>query len=310
MFMLMARFAYVALMLRSSCMARNVRAVLETLRCVTARSPTYDAALANFVRRAKSGSDWSSNELPAYNVTIVERDEQQFFSGPLPPYTGPAGFVQYEGRVRGINKESLALIKRLNLVMKTGEGEESAVGDFATEVLRALGYETEQTVIRTRKALRLNVDSHILLLVQQDKSHISLTDSEAQLVAQAIAAFQTNNVNRHANLFLSLLQSYVFPGITVIGTFPCFYKIKVTHDLNLAVRTGQYPAVETVVERYTPRVPSHLNDGMRPLDNRLKILQCYEAFKQIVYWQEAYLLWTNPKIILSRMPFPTLEFSL
>ncbi|KIJ42670.1 hypothetical protein M422DRAFT_31238 [Sphaerobolus stellatus SS14] len=69
------------------------------------------------------------------------------------------------------------------------------------------------------------------------------------------------------------------------GTFPCLYKIKVNRDFDLAVRTGQYPAVETVVERHTPRVPSRRSDGMRPVDNRLKILQCYEAFKQTVYWQ-------------------------
>ncbi|KIJ53194.1 hypothetical protein M422DRAFT_25662 [Sphaerobolus stellatus SS14] len=69
------------------------------------------------------------------------------------------------------------------------------------------------------------------------------------------------------------------------GTFPCLYKIKVTRGLDLAVRTAQYSAVETIAERHTSRVLSRHSDGMKPLDNRLKILQCYEAFKQIVCWQ-------------------------
>ncbi|KIJ53193.1 hypothetical protein M422DRAFT_242323 [Sphaerobolus stellatus SS14] len=112
--------------------------------------------MANLVRRAKSGSDWSSNELPAYNITIVERDEQQFFSGPLPLYTGPTGFVQYESHVQAIR-----------------EGEELTVSDFATEVLRALGYEMEQTVIRTRKALRLSMSSEKVYAKQMFTSKAS-----------------------------------------------------------------------------------------------------------------------------------------
>ncbi|KIJ48574.1 hypothetical protein M422DRAFT_247421 [Sphaerobolus stellatus SS14] len=110
--------------------------------------------MASFVRRAKSGSD----------------------ADPLPPYTGPAGFVQYEGGVQGINKESLALIKRLDLAMKIEEGEESAIDDFATEALRALGYETEQTVIRTRKALwlnRLNTGNDVVRL--EDMQNVAST---------------------------------------------------------------------------------------------------------------------------------------
>jgi hypothetical protein len=47
------------------------------------------------------------------------------FNGPLPSYTGPAGFVQYEDRVRGLDSSSLALIKRLDLAMKVMDGEES-----------------------------------------------------------------------------------------------------------------------------------------------------------------------------------------
>jgi hypothetical protein len=107
--------------------------------------------MANFIRLAKSGNEWSMNKLMAYNISIVERDQNTFFNGPLPTYTGPAGFVQYEDRVQGLNASSLALIKCLNLTMKVIDGEESAVDDFATEIFRALGYETEQTVIHMHK---------------------------------------------------------------------------------------------------------------------------------------------------------------
>lgn len=41
--------------------------------------------------------------------------------------------------------------------MKIMEGKESAVGDFAAELLRSMGYETEETVIRTRKNIRFTM---------------------------------------------------------------------------------------------------------------------------------------------------------
>ena len=75
----------------------------------------------------------------------------------------------------------------------------------------------------------------------------------------------------------------MIPGITMVGTFPGFYKIKVTADLDCCVRLGQYPELQTVVYRHTPRVPRRRSDGMRPLDNRKFVLRCYEAFKEIVY---------------------------
>ena len=257
-----------------------------------------DTAMANLIRLAKSGNEWSTNELMAYNISIVERDQDTFFNGPLPAYTGPAGFVQHEDRVQGLDSASLALIKRLDLAMKVMDGEESAVDDFAAELLRVLGYETERTVVRTRKNIRLSmcgqqvyakadvcildVDSELLLLVQEDKSHINPADPEPQLIAEAIAAFQENNKNRVNNLFVDPLKSQVFPGITMVGTFPRFYKVTVTTDLDMCVRGGTYPAAETIVERHTPRVPRRRSDGMRPLDNRILVLRCYEAFRQFV----------------------------
>jgi hypothetical protein len=193
----------------------------------------------------------TANELMAYNISIVERDQNTFFDGPLPAYTGPASFVQYEDRVQGLDAASLALIKRLDLATKVMDGEESAVDDFTTELFRLLGYETEQTVIRTRKNIRLSmcgqqvyantdvcvmdINSELLLFVQEDKSHINPADPEPQLVSEAIAAFQANNLNRVNNLLVDPLPKQVFPGITMVGTFPRFYKIEITTDLDMCI---------------------------------------------------------------------------
>ena len=104
--------------------------------------PSVALVMAHDLRRtAKSGSDWGTNELYANRISIVEQEQDTFFGGPLPTYGGPAGFLQHEELVKGLDNSSLALIKRLDQVMYGKAGDESAVGDFAVELLRAMGYE-------------------------------------------------------------------------------------------------------------------------------------------------------------------------
>ena len=261
--------------------------------------------MANFIRVAKSGSDWGPNDLDAFNISIIEQEQETFFRCPLSEIAqssgrkNPVGFLQHEGRVEGLDDTSLALIKRLDLAMKITAGEESAVVDFTAELLRAIGYEEKSTVVCTRKDIRfimcgepvyaktdvciLDHVSEILLLVQEDKSHIRPQDPESQLIAGAIATFQSNNAIRVNDLFQDPLPTMVIPGITMTGTFPKFYKIEVTADLEQCVRYGQFPAVKTVVYRHTPRVPGRRSDGMRPLDNRKHIFRCHEDFISVFF---------------------------
>ena len=35
--------------------------------------------MANLLRNAKSSSDWTSNDLKAYNIEVVQRGEREFF---------------------------------------------------------------------------------------------------------------------------------------------------------------------------------------------------------------------------------------
>lgn len=254
-------------------------------------------SMAQITRNAKSGSNWTINDLEAYNIVVQEQNENAFFGGSLPNYNGPADFLHYEHRAYGLDPASTSLLKRLDMAVHVMDGEESAVGDFTAELLRILGYETDETVIRTCKSLNMLMCSEdvstkadvclldekflVLLVVQEDKNHISPMDPEAQLIAEAIAAFQENNNRRGQWLYLNPLQVQIIPGITMIGTFPTFYKITVTSELSACVEQGQYPATQTVVRRHTPCVPKR-KSGMGPLFNRELLVRCYEAFKYIV----------------------------
>ncbi|KAF9517591.1 hypothetical protein BS47DRAFT_510323 [Hydnum rufescens UP504] len=124
------------------------------------------------------------------------------------------------------------LITYLDLAM-IPEKAEPAVDDFAVELFKLLGYVHRERVARTRADLSFlscgeNRDAEmdvcivdrsqndILLLVQKDKrlELIEPVNARAQLVAEAVAAFNTNNVQREvaglpslaekANLFVRL----------------------------------------------------------------------------------------------------------
>jgi hypothetical protein len=70
------------------------------------------------------------------------------------------------------------------------------------------------------------------------------------------------------------------PGIVMAGTSPSFFKIPITQTLLTHIAHGTCPQEETQVTFY-PALPDH-SGGMKPLDNRLEILRCFEAFKAIV----------------------------
>jgi hypothetical protein len=67
----------------------------------------------------------------------------------------------------------------------------------------------------------------ILLIVQENKRSVNAGYPEAQLVAEAIAAFRQNNLLREQRN-LSILDSRIMAGMTMCGTSPIFYKIPVT----------------------------------------------------------------------------------
>ncbi|KAG1792544.1 uncharacterized protein BJ212DRAFT_1293160 [Suillus subaureus] len=128
---------------------------------------------------------------------------------------------------------------------------------------------------------RINVciigeDQTTVMLVQDKK----LKDPEPQVIAAAIAAFANNEIRTMSRR--PRLPTITFPAITMHGTYPVFYKIKVTTQLYDAVASGMYPPTAAHVLRYIPDLPLPYNEGMHFLQNRIEILTCLEAFKQFL----------------------------
>ncbi|KAJ3511791.1 hypothetical protein NLJ89_g3891 [Agrocybe chaxingu] len=261
--------------------------------------------MVNGIRSAKSGTKWTDNDLDAYNIKITFQDAQTFFGEtPLPAPSVDSDVLAALTADDAVSDDAYNLLSQLDLAMTPSSSEpaeeDSAVVNFAVALFRSLGYIHRPRAIRTRKSLRVLVcgdhksvrtdlcivdrdNNDIILVVHEDKGDI---DPHAQLVVEAIAAFQNNNARRRAD-GLEPRDSQVIPGILMHGTSPSFFKIPLTLELIRCVERGQPPpaGTPTIVAGHVPEIPRphrRFSEGMRPLDNRQAFLECYEGFKRFV----------------------------
>ncbi|KAF8580753.1 kinase-like protein [Ramaria rubella] len=210
--------------------------------------------------------DWDEDQLRKYKILIYNPRTyacNEIWQMQLDPKIW--SFLEFDYGQR-IPRNADKIIPYLDLASRSKEGQESMVDDFAKELLRSLGFDSEGRLIRTRHILRMvisgqdstaqtdvciiDMSNTLLLLVQEDKRDENPKDPEPQVIAEAIAAFQEN-------------------------------KVTVTRELSECVMTAQYPSSKTIVLKHVPNV-RRKSDGMKPVDSRRKILQCYEAFKKFV----------------------------
>jgi hypothetical protein len=251
--------------------------------------------MANFIRSAKSGSDWTKNELLAYNIRTVPKSDTGFF-GEVPeklPENLSKEFLEYEFGEEKPEKDE-ELLMYLDLASR---GLENVVHDSVSQLLRASGYRKKGRIVITGETMNLVVcgeyrtartdvsilgpEGSTILLVQEDRRRTNFKDAESQVIAGAIAAFQYNNRTRRER-GLNEIDSMIIPCITVKGTFPTFYLVPVTEELNTCIMGGIYPNSATEILRYIPRVSGRGIDVMKSKEDRKRVLQCYESFKKFV----------------------------
>ncbi|KAK0220233.1 hypothetical protein IW262DRAFT_1010740 [Armillaria fumosa] len=257
--------------------------------------------MANLLRTAKSGNDWGPTELHAYNIRVEFQAATTFFGvHPMPQPAVADEVLNNLDATNMIHDNNHKLLRYMDLAMDPVPDQESAVVDFAVHLLSLLGFVPRERMLRTRTDIPLVICGEgrhattdvcvveaddILLLVQEDKRHKETKDPEPQLIAEAIAAFLSNNARRMHVLGQNPILAKTIAGITLKGSSPIFYKIPVTAELAESVAPGLYPAVPTIVYAHLPDIPRparRLSEGMKPLDNRASILSCYEAFKRFV----------------------------
>jgi hypothetical protein len=257
------------------------------------------------VRSAKLGKDWTADDLASYNIVVRSQTKRDFFgTAVLPNPTGPLlqAFLTTQSRTDAVEMHASPgtrqLLHYLELAMVPRFGHQTAVANFATELLKALGYDAHWGIAFIGRNLPLFIcgstsvaetdvcimdDGEVFLLLQEDKRRTvaNSKDPEPQIIAAAIAAYSANNITRETMLYLPRKESIMFPAITLDRTNPTFYKITVSSGLSEAVQAGLYPEIQTVVHRYIPTLPNRTAEGqaMQSLANRREILECLEGFK-------------------------------
>lgn len=263
--------------------------------------------MANALRSANSGSDWSRNELLAYNIIISSVTSSQFFphgADPSLDHLDPAILNASPGSEDPSLSD--AVVGYLGyLYLATPATQESAIDDFVAQTLRLLGFNERKAPICLRYTIPLTIcgdasgvaqtdvcllhrPTLVLLVVVKDNPLSGGTDAEAKVVAEAIAAFQFNNTKR-GDIGLPLLNSMTIPCITMSGTSPTFYLVPVTQDLSNAVIQGLYPATQTQVSKCVT-VGTHAGrpgKGMRDIEYRKLAFRGFLAFKTLAksHWQ-------------------------
>ena len=271
--------------------------------------------MAEIIRSAKSGSDWTHNELIAYNINVVSQTPAQFFGN-----VGVVSLAELDPSIitgstdepANLSDGTLNYLTYLDLAV--GASQESLIDEFSRETLNLLGYAERGLALYTRFNIPLTIcganksaqtdvclingRTMILLVLQEDKTENSLTDPEPQVIAEAIAAYQYNNYKR-GRLGLAPLDDMVLPCITMVGTQPTFYLVPVNRALSNAVTTGQYPPLPTEVRKCVtapldppPDVPSHnrsasLSLGMKKPEFRRVALERFKTFRTLAksHWE-------------------------
>lgn len=149
--------------------------------------------MASLLRSAKSGSDWSDNELLAFNIRVVDASITAFFNTPeLPPPTVSATILNNMDKPDGpLMKDDHLFFQYMRLV-ENPRSPESRVDDFAAFILRILNYDNKDRVICQRTEISFpmagqRVDAktdvclmdelELLLLVQEDKVSCRMSPS-------------------------------------------------------------------------------------------------------------------------------------
>ena len=234
--------------------------------------------MANIVRSAKSSSDWTECELIAYNITVSSLPPDEFFPTPDPSldYIDPAILNSPpDGTNPALSDVAAGYLGYL--YHATRATQETFLVGFAAETLKLLGFSERRITVATRYIIPLAIcgeanpvaqmdvglihnPTFVLLVLVEYKTLSNTASTEAQIVANAIAAFEFNNERRIED-GLDPLDAMTIPCIAMAGTRPTFYLVMVTTELSNAVITGQYPATPTVVLRCMTVATHQYRDG-------------------------------------------------
>ena len=252
--------------------------------------------MATIIRSTKSSSDWTNEELIAFNITISPLSPDKFFPTP-DPSLGDIDPVILDTPSDGRAYPTLsnAAADYLDyLDFATSVTQESSIDSFVIETLKLLGYNERHAIVSMRYTIPFTsygedcvaqpdvclIHNPVVLLPVLAEYETS-ANAEARVVAEAIAAFQFNNMKRREHN-LNPLDAMTIPCIKMSGTRPTFYLVPITAELSNAVMSGEYPKNTTQVLRCVTKATNiHISTGMGNVEYRKLALKRLLAFKEL-----------------------------
>ena len=113
--------------------------------------------MTTLIRSTKSGSEWTKNELRAYNITVTPQNVAAFFGNATLPQPSVHQVIlsNEEYPANGVVDKDDRNFFYLEEAMTIPPGEGSAVDDFAARLLALLGYDVADRFSRQRKDIPL-----------------------------------------------------------------------------------------------------------------------------------------------------------
>lgn len=173
----------------------------------------------------------------ANNITVRRQNAVEFFGRELGPIdhldSNLLSTIDISTSV-GLAIDTYQFLGYLDLASRASSDQERPINDLARSILQVTRFQERGTILRrcynipftscgdptnaeTGVCLIHRLNSIVLLVVQEASTGQSSCEPEAQVIAEAIAAFQHNNEKR-LDLGLQSLESMTIPCITMVGT--------------------------------------------------------------------------------------------
>ncbi|KAM6499929.1 hypothetical protein JOM56_005437 [Amanita muscaria] len=196
--------------------------------------------VADATRPAKSGSDWTQNDLVAYNIKVICQDAGTFFKSPALP--APSIIPDTRRRRVAMTRKDIPFF-------------------------------------HLRRACKNRcIDcgrTDILLIVQENERYLDDSDPEPQLFAKAIVAFSANNTPPVFALF-KIIPGVIMKGTSPIF-YKVHVATALTGAIALGRCPEVEPIVYAHVPSL-PRPAHRWNEGMKPLDDRRLCYEAFRHF--------------------------------
>ncbi|KAG6902684.1 hypothetical protein C0995_012824 [Termitomyces sp. Mi166 len=255
--------------------------------------------MANIILSAKSGSDWSHNELAALDITITPESTAQFFGCDLPSvnHLDPNLFIPYKQWHKVKNNCAVHnVLSYMGQLMENTNSPKLIVNMYTTNIFQALDFDSNNCIVvehypiplmmqgsscwaKTNVAL-MSYDHQVFCIVQENKFFNSVDFvPEAQLMAEAIAAAQVNNTL--CKLEGLPAKDMTIMAIAMVGMVPEFYEVLVSLELLKAVKHGGVPP-PTIIRKCQIRAPHLQARVMLDAKYRKYVIQHYLFFHDLV----------------------------